>query len=176
MRRGGLILAGLLALAVLEVWLLVWLAHGIGLGWTLMILIVSAVVGVLLFRREGVRTFVSLAQAPPEPEQIGQRVTDTFLVMVGGLLFFLPGLITDFLGLFCLLPPARRLARRGVQALLGAWAKPYRDRADLMDLRLRPDTVVEGQAVDDSPPAAGREGRTRPGPDDPTVIRGEIEP
>lgn len=182
MSRFWLVVAALLGGAVLEIAVLWWLADTIGAGWTLLVLVISAVVGVLLFRREGVRTFASLLQAPPEPDQIGQRVTDTFLVMLGGLLLLLPGLISDVLGLMCLVPFTRAIARRGVQALVGQLTRPYRDRADLIDLHLRPDTVVPGQTVSGESTGNGRgataaDDRThRPRPDDPTVIRGEIEP
>jgi len=46
--------------------------------------------------------------------------------------------------------------------------KGYRARIDVLDVRLRPDTVVPGQVVEDEPQPRR--------PDDPTVIRGEVEP
>jgi UPF0716 protein FxsA len=89
---------------------------------------------------------------------------------VGGLLLMLPGFVTDVLGILCLVPATRPLARRGVQAVLNAATRRYRDQADLLETKLRPDTVVRGETIDPGPDAT-----RRPRPDDPTVIRGEIE-
>lgn len=159
-RTGWIVLAVLMLGAVAEVWLLAWLVQTLGLGWTFLILLAGAGLGVWLFRREGLRTFRSLFERPESAAQAGNRVTDAMLVVLGGFLLLLPGLITDVLGLFCILPVTRPIARRGVQAALGAFLKPSRDRAVLLDARLNPDTVVRGDAA----------------PEDPTVIRGEIEP
>lgn len=168
-RTGWIVLAALVVGAVAEVWLLAWLVQTVGLGWTLLILLAGAGLGVWLFQREGLRTFRNLFERPETAQQAGNRVTDAMLVVLGGFLLLLPGLITDALGLFCILPFTRPIARRGVQAALGAFLKPYRDQAALIETRLNPDTVVRGEAVSND------EGRRR-GPDDPSVIRGEIEP
>jgi UPF0716 protein FxsA len=41
-----------------------------------------------------------------------RELTDAALVLVGGVLLMLPGFATDLIGLFCLLPFTRPLARR----------------------------------------------------------------
>ena len=48
MSRFWLVVAALLGGAVLEIAVLWWLADTIGAGWTLLVLVISAVVGVLL--------------------------------------------------------------------------------------------------------------------------------
>lgn len=169
MSKGLWVLAGLGALVVAEIALLVFVVGEIGFGWTLLALLATAVLGGVLWRREGAKAWASLGEAQAHPDEVGTRVTDAALVLVGGLLLLMPGFLTDVVGLVCLVPATRPLARRGVQAVLSAATKPLRDRADILDARLRPDTVVPGQTVDDSAPK-------RPRPDDPTVIRGEIEP
>lgn len=156
---------------VAEVAVLVLAVQNIGWLWTLLLLVGTAVLGGYLWRREGARAWRSLAEVPPEPDAVGSRITDAALVLVGGILLIVPGFISDVLALVCLLPPTRAIARRGVGALL----RPWRDRADLIDLRIRPDTVVQGEAVPDAtdPHRPSR----RPGDDDDhLIIRGEIEP
>ena len=172
MSRAAWVVVGLGVLAVAEIALLVWIAGEIGVGWTLLVLLVLAAVGGWLFRREGKLAWASLRAAPDDPTSRVRTISDAALVVVGGLLLMLPGFLTDVLGILCLVPATRPLARRGVRAVLDAATQRYRDRADLVETKLRPDTVVPGEAVDDTGPGA-RERRSRP--DDPTVIRGEVE-
>ena len=162
MRRAPWVLLGLGVLAVTEIALLVWVSGQIGVGWTLLVLLVLAGIGGLLLRREGSRAWASLREAQGAPDDVGRSLSDAALVLVGGLLLMLPGFLTDVLGLICILPVTRPLARRGVKAVLDSATRPYRDQADLLDAKLRPDTVVRPDAADPR------------GPDDPTVIRGEI--
>lgn len=169
MRRSRWVLLGFAALAIAEITLLGWVSSRIGVGWTLAILLAEAVLGGVLVRYEGAKAWRSLAEAREDPEAIGARITDAALVLVGGVLLMLPGFVTDAVGLLCLLPPTRGLARLGVAAVLATVTRPYRDQADLLRAKLQQDTVVEGQTVE------APEQPTRPRPDD-TVIRGEIEP
>lgn len=162
MRRAPWVLLGLGVLAVAEIALLVWVAGEVGIGWTLLALLLLAAVGGFLLRREGARAWASLREAQTQPDEVGRKVSDAALVLVGGLLLMLPGFLTDVLGIICLVPATRPLARRGVQAVLNSATRRYRDQADLLDAKLRPDTVVRPDAA------------VRVDPDDPTVIRGEI--
>lgn len=170
MRRSTLVLLGLATLVVAEVFLLGLVGSRIGVAWTLVILVVEAVLGGLLVRHEGAKAWRSLAEARTQPDVLGARITDAALVLVGGLLLMLPGFLTDAVGLVCLIPATRGLARRAVGAVMAAVTRPYREQADLLRARLERDEVVEGQAVD----GPGAPPRHRP--DDPTVIRGQIEP
>ena len=167
MNKALWVVVGLGVLAVAEIALLVWVAGEIGVGWTLLVLLALAAIGGFLLRREGARAWASLRDAQGDADAMGRKVSDAALVLVGGLLLMLPGFVTDVLGILCLVPATRPLARRGVQAVLNAATRRYRDQADLLETKLRPDTVVRGEAVEDAP--------RRPRPDDPTVIRGEIE-
>jgi len=157
--------AGLVA----EVALLGAVARAIGVLPLIGVLAVEAAVGAWLLRVEGAKAWRSLQEAQRDPQRLGPTLSDAALVFVGAALLMLPGFLSDALGLLFLIPATRGLARRGLTALFRALTRPYRDRADLLAARLERDTVVEGEAA--PPPAPGRQG-----PDDPTVIRGEIEP
>lgn len=168
MRRAGwVVLTAVVVAVVAEVGVLAWLVGQVGAGWTVLILAAGAALGGWAFRREGRATFRRLFEQPESRQEAGNRVTDAMLVVVGGLLLLFPGLISDAFGLVCLLPFTRPLARRVVQAAL----RPFRDRADLIDVRLNPGTVIRGETVTDADAPGGRRR-----PDDPTVIRGEVEP
>ena len=99
---------------VVEIVALVALASWIGIGWTLLVLLVGSLLGLWLARREGVRAAEALATAMRERRLAHREVTDGLLVAVGGLLLFVPGLVTDVAGLLLVLPPTRALVRRRV--------------------------------------------------------------
>lgn len=154
---------------VLEVLAVAALASWIGLGWTLVVLLAGSVLGLLLARREGVRAARALATAVQRGRLAHSEATDGLLVALGGVLIFLPGLITDVLGLALVFPPTRALARR---RLVDA---AERRTPGLRTARIRyGSTVVDGEAV---PPRRPGPRTPRPpiasGPTGP-VVDGEV--
>ncbi|HEY0816186.1 MAG TPA: FxsA family protein [Pseudonocardia sp.] len=96
---------------VVEIVALVALGSAIGLGWTLLVLLAGALLGMWLARREGVRAAQALAEAVTQRRLAHAEVTDGMLVAAGGVLLFVPGLVTDLAGILLLLPPVRHLVR-----------------------------------------------------------------
>jgi UPF0716 protein FxsA len=132
----------LLYLAV-EIVAVVALASWIGVGWTLLILFVGAVLGLWLARREGLRALRALSEAARDRRVAHVELTDGLLVAAGGLLLVVPGLVTDVLALLLLLPPTRSLVRRRMVRAAEA-REPL-----LRTARIRADgTVVDGSVVD----------------------------
>ncbi len=99
---------------VVEIVALVALGSAIGLGWTLLVLLASSVVGLWLARREGVRAAQALAQAVTNRQWAHSELTDGLLVAGAGVLLFVPGLVTDVAGLLLLVPPVRAVVRKRV--------------------------------------------------------------
>lgn len=97
---------------VVEIVALVALGSAIGLGWTLLVLLAGSVVGLWLARREGVRAAQSLAQAVTNRRWAHSELTDGLLVAAAGVLLFVPGLVTDVVGLLLLVPPLRAVVRK----------------------------------------------------------------
>lgn len=149
--RGGwplaLFVALLVAIPILEVWLLVQVGERIGLGWTVAILVLEAVVGGWLTRREGARAWKALDGAFRGGRVPTGELADAALVLVGGVLLMLPGFFTDVLGLFFLIPFTRPLARR----VLAFFVARRLSRAGVVPgtfgSPLARGTVVEGEVV-----------------------------
>lgn len=105
----------LLAAGVLEISVLVTIGHYIGVLPTIGLLIVSAVVGTWLLRREGRRTLREFTEAARLRRPPTRELADGVLIAAGGLLIVLPGFVSDVLGLLCLLPPTRALLRKRLE-------------------------------------------------------------
>jgi len=132
---------------VIEIVALVALGSAIGLGATLLVLLAGSVLGLWLARREGVRAARALAEAATNRRVAHVELTDGLLVAVGGVLLFVPGLVTDLAGLLLVLPPTRSLVRRRL-------VRAAEERAPgLRTARIRAQgPVVDGVVVEEQRP------------------------
>jgi UPF0716 protein FxsA len=154
-------MAFVLLYLVVEIIALVALGSAIGLGWTLLVLLAGSVLGLWLARREGVRAAQALAEAISNRRVPTAELTDSMLVAAGGVLLFVPGLVTDVAGLLLLLPPTRALVRRRL-------VRAAEERSpDLRSARIRSQApVVDGEVVEPDAPRPDRpmiEGTVVPG-------------
>jgi UPF0716 protein FxsA len=154
-------MAFVLLYLVVEIVALVALGSAIGLGWTLLVLLAGSVLGLWLARREGVRAAQALAEAVNNRRVPTNEITDGMLVAAGGVLLFVPGLVTDLAGLLLVLSPTRALVRRRL-------VRAAEERSpDLRTARIRSQAhVVDGEVVEPDAPRPDRmviEGTVVPG-------------
>lgn len=164
--RVGMVLAVLLAA---EIIVFIVVGNWIGVGWTILLALVTSAIGLWLFGREGIRALRSLGEAARGGAAAGAAAVDTGLIALGGFLVFLPGFVSDVVGLLCLMPATRPLIRRLV---IGGVVRKYGP------------SRVPSRRLDGGGPAAaskrtdqtGTAGRSRPSAAGPDVIEGEIVP
>ncbi len=104
----------LIALPVVEIWLLVWVGEVIGALPVLGLVIVEAVAGGWLMKREAGTAWRSMNDAIRAGETPTRQLADTGTVVLGGLALMFPGMITDVVGLLCLIPFTRPLPRKAL--------------------------------------------------------------
>ncbi|MEV0720714.1 FxsA family protein, partial [Asanoa sp. NPDC050611] len=114
MGRRGLVrwlpLAILLTAAV-EIAVFILVAHLIGFGFTVLLVLAASAAGVLLLRREGMRAWRGFRAAADAGQPPGNQVTDGLVGLGAGVLLAIPGLVTAVLGILLALPPGRQIAR-----------------------------------------------------------------
>lgn len=115
----AVIVAVLIAVPILEVWLLIQVGRWIGVLPTIGVLVAEALLGAWLMRREGHRAYAALTSAFATGRMPTRELADGALVLVGGVLLVLPGFATDVVGFVCLLPFTRGLARWLLSAVVG---------------------------------------------------------
>jgi UPF0716 protein FxsA len=150
----------ILALPIVEIALFIVVGGEIGLWPTLGLVVLAAVAGVALMRRQGLRTLERLTASLEAGGGPGEPLAHGALIFVAGLLLLIPGFFTDAVGLLLLLPPVR--AR-----LIGWGASRVIVRAAHMEARTggprRPETIeADYEVVDERPPRPGTSGWTRP--------------
>lgn len=111
----GRLLLLFLIVPVVDLTLLVSVGSRIGLGPTLAIVVVTAVVGSWLARREGVAAWRRVQSRMATGGLPGPELIDGLIILVSGTLLLTPGFLTDVAGLLGLFPPTRALARRALK-------------------------------------------------------------
>ncbi|MGH3666439.1 MAG: FxsA family protein [Egibacteraceae bacterium] len=111
----ALLLVAFIVVPLVEIFVIVGVADGIGWPPTLLILFVVSIAGAWLVRREGRAAWRSFRRALDEARMPAAEVVDGALVLVGGALLLTPGFVTDTLGLLLVLPPSRAVANRMIR-------------------------------------------------------------
>jgi len=101
---------------LVELFLLVKLGTVIGIGATVLIVISTGVLGAWLARRQGLGVLRRLSEDINEGRMPANTLIDGLLILVAGAMLLTPGLITDALGFFLLVPYGRTVVRRIVAA------------------------------------------------------------
>jgi len=146
---------------IVELWLLLRLGSFMGAPATVALVVVTALLGAALAKREGLRVLSSWRRAMSEMRVPEEGITSGVLVLVGAVLLITPGVLTDVFGILLLVPATRRpiaalleksLAARFVNAgtvhtrVIRTW-----DVRPASDSRRRPILDVEGHVVEDTP-------------------------
>ena len=105
-----------LIVPVLDLALLVSVGGRIGFWPTLAIVVLTALVGSWLARREGTAAWRRVQEKLATGGLPGPELIDGLVILVSGTLLLTPGFLTDFVGLLGLLPPARAVARRALRS------------------------------------------------------------
>jgi len=97
---------------VAEIVAFVAVAHQIGFGWAVLILIGVSALGPLLIRRVGLGVLGRTQERLARGEVPTGELLDGVVVLAGGVLVCVPGFISDALGLLLLVGPVRHLLIR----------------------------------------------------------------
>lgn len=99
------------AVPFLELYILFKLATVIGAGVTLLIVILTGVVGGTLAKMQGWRTWRKIHDDLAQGIMPSGRLVDGLLILMGGLLLLTPGILTDLMGFALLVPFTRTLIK-----------------------------------------------------------------
>lgn len=142
-----MVLRWFLVYAVVELAAVIALTWAIGLGWTLLLLLATFVIGIALAGSQVKRQIRRFRSGLTDPQG---ALTDSALIGLGTVLVVIPGIVTTALGLLLLLPPTRAAARPVVAVLAAR-------RVPLIVVRRR--DYIDGEVidvVDIEPPALPR--------------------
>jgi len=93
---------------VIEIALFIQAGDWFGLGPTLFMIVLTAVIGVSLLRQQGLSTLYKAQQKMNQGELPAQEMVEGIMLAVAGALLITPGFFTDTVGFLLLIPVFRR--------------------------------------------------------------------
>jgi UPF0716 protein FxsA len=133
---GKPIVIAILLLPLAEIAAFVMVASFVGVGVAFLLMFASSLAGFLLLRRAGRASLERLRAAMGGANPISIEANASgLLAVLGGLLLFLPGFLTDLVGVALLIGPVRRWCGAAARRSMGR----RRDPADRSTLDLAPE-------------------------------------
>lgn len=121
----------LIAVPLVEIYVIVQVAHHIGILPTLVLLLAVSMGGAWLLKQQGMAVYRALQETLRRGEVPTRHLADGAMVAFGGALLLTPGFVTDAVGLLLLLPVTRMLLKGAVRGLLARWGMRRFVRADV---------------------------------------------
>ena len=106
-----LLVIAFIVVPLVELYVIIQVGGAIGIGPTILLLLVDSLLGAFLLRHQGRSAWVAFNRAMAESRVPAKEVLDGVLIIFGGALLLTPGFITDILGLALLIPPTRAIIR-----------------------------------------------------------------
>jgi UPF0716 protein FxsA len=125
---------------VVELYVIVAVAGAIGWLPTLAFLVLSSIAGAWLTKVEGLGVLRRMGATVDQGQLPADEAIDGLLISVGGLLMFVPGFISTFVGLALMVPPVRRVVRPIVAARIRRRAERAQARMVAYSVGFGPDS------------------------------------
>lgn len=157
-----LFLAALIGIPLIEILVFVEVGSEIGALNTVIITVVTALIGVALIRIQGIGVLMRARATLDRQETPVNEIFEGIFLALAGLFLIIPGFVTDTVGFLLLIPPLRR-----------ALAAYMAQRSNLVAANVhRPTqknggTVIDGEYEVIEEDAATIENRDNPNPDSP---------
>jgi len=118
---------------LIELAILLWLAETVSWQATLLLVILTGVIGASLARYQGWRTVRRIQEQIDRGEMPAGSLLDGLMILVAGALLITPGVLTDTAGFLLLVPFCRRKLRRWLARRFQAQFKASAFRSDYSD-------------------------------------------
>lgn len=102
------IILAFLIVPALEIAVFIWVGGKIGPWWVALLILLTGVVGVALAKQQGTETLQRARQSIHRRIPPTEEILDGICIIVGGILLFTPGFITDVLGFLLIIPWTRK--------------------------------------------------------------------
>ena len=105
-----------IAIPLIELYFIIVVGEAIGAFWTVMLVILTAVIGVNLLRIQGMSTLMRAQRNMSQGQIPAMEMMEGIALAVAGVLLITPGFITDAIGMLCLIPASRQAIIRYIMA------------------------------------------------------------
>lgn len=110
------LLIAFIAVPMIEIALFISVGGAIGLGWTLLIVLLTAVIGTWLVRSQGLQVLGQVQSSFNELRDPTEPLAHGAMILFSGALLLTPGFFTDAIGFALLVPGVRQMVFRQVRS------------------------------------------------------------
>ena len=103
-----------LLVPLIEIWLLIQVGSVIGAGWTIFLVVFTAVLGATLVRAQGLSTYGRMQAMLARGQMPALEMLEGLALFLAGALLLTPGFLADGVGFVLLVPELRRGIIRGL--------------------------------------------------------------
>ena len=104
--------------SVIEIAIFVWLGNVTSIWFVLIGIILTGVIGAFLAKWQGISTLNRARQEMAQRRMPKDEIFDGIAILIGAVLLFTPGFLTDLLGFLLLIPVTRKPFKVWAQAQL----------------------------------------------------------
>lgn len=101
---------------LIELYVIIAVGEEIGAFWTVMLVLLTAFIGVNLLRIQGMSTLMRAQNSMSQGQIPAMEMMEGIALAVAGVLLITPGFITDAIGFLCLFPASRQAIIRYIMA------------------------------------------------------------
>ncbi len=115
----------------IEIYLLIKIGAQVGAFNTILIVILTGLLGAYLARLEGIKTMTKVRDSLNRGDLPAEEMLDATLIFAAGVVLLTPGFITDLTGLALLVPKARFWFKRWLRKKFDEWLKKTNGRGGM---------------------------------------------
>lgn len=104
-----------------ELYLLIKIGYYLGAFNTILVVIVTGLLGAYLAKLQGIKTMMRVRESMNRGELPAEEMLDALLIFVAGIVLLTPGFITDLAGLAILIPNTRSLFKQWLRKKFDKW-------------------------------------------------------
>ncbi len=95
---------------LIELYFIIVVGDAFGAFWTVLLVVLTAIVGLSLIRIQGMSTLIRAQRNMALGQTPAVEMLEGIVLAIAGVLLIVPGFITDTIGFLCLIPAVRRAA------------------------------------------------------------------
>ncbi len=134
-----------IGIPLLEITLFIQVGGAIGLGWTLAIVVFTALLGSWMVRSQGARAMLNLRTSFSNLQDPTEPLAHGAMILFSGALLITPGFFTDFVGFLLLVPAFRSAAYHHLRARVNVQSFQMGPDANTQRRTYSGDRVIDGE-------------------------------
>jgi UPF0716 protein FxsA len=134
-----------LLVPLIELFVLIEVGEVIGAGWTILLVLATAILGAFLVKLQGLQTLHRAQASMQQGQPPALEMLEGAALLISGFMLLIPGFVTDALGFALLIPPLRRailmpIVNNSNMVFRGHFSQRQRSKSE---------DIIEGEVVDE---------------------------